>query len=138
MRLTRRRVRWILVSVSVVALAGIAVAVAFNPWTANHFGYALPGADGLPFRIHYNGRDYSSPGYCAGADWCRGQQRTCWSEEKLRVVNMWPLATVGQVPALFARQYPILSPAVPAGTTTTLIFIPTGSCYEVFALEGGP
>lgn len=135
---TLRRSRRALVLVALVSLVILAGAVAFNPWTANHFGYALPGADGLPFRIHYNGRDYASTGYCAGADWCKGQQRTCWTQERLMSVQMWPLAEVGQIPALFARPYPIMSSAIPAGMTHTLVFVPAGSCYVVYALEGGP
>jgi hypothetical protein len=119
----------------VIAVAGV---VALNPWTANHFGYALLGTDGLPFRVHYGGRDYANPGYCAGADWCQGQRRTCWSQAKLQSVSLWPLAEVGQIPALFGRSYPIMNAAIPAGFTPTLIFVPIGSCYVVYALEGGP
>ena len=40
------------------------------PWTANHFGYALAGAGGLPWRVSYNGRDYSSLYMCAQGGWC--------------------------------------------------------------------
>lgn len=135
---TLRRSRRALLLAALVLLVILAGAVAFNPWTANHFGYALPGAEGLPFRIHYAGRDYSTPGYCAGADWCKGQQRTCWTQEKLRAVSMWPLAEVSQVPALFARSYPIMSSTISAGMTHTLVFVPVGSCYVVYELEGGP
>lgn len=133
-----RRWRRLLLIEAIVTLLVVAGIVAFNPWTANHFGYALPGADGLPSRIHFGGRDYSAAGYCAGADWCQGQARTCWSEAKMRSANIWPLAQVGQIPALFARSYAIVNAPVSAGLTTTLLFVPVGSCYVVYALEGGP
>ncbi|HEX6819939.1 MAG TPA: hypothetical protein VF120_16305 [Ktedonobacterales bacterium] len=132
--------RWwrLFVIEAIVVLVAVAGIVAFNPWTANHFGYALPGADGLPWRIHYGGRDYSANGYCAGADWCVGQPRTCWSQAKLMSVNIWPLYEVGQIPVLFGHPYPIMNAAIPAGLTTVLLFVPVGSCYVVYALEGGP
>ncbi|MGH2516973.1 MAG: hypothetical protein ACRDHP_15075 [Ktedonobacterales bacterium] len=133
-----RRWRRLLVIEGIVTLLVAAGIVAFNPWTANHFGYALPGADGLPSRIHYGGRDYSAPGYCAGADWCQGQPRTCWSAATMRSYHYWPLAQVGQILALFGRPYPIMNSAIFPGLTSTLVFVPTGSCYVVYALEGGP
>ncbi|HLZ22927.1 MAG TPA: hypothetical protein VKQ30_12465 [Ktedonobacterales bacterium] len=137
MRAILRRRRTIVAAVIVLLLV-VAGIVGFNPWTANHFGYALPGADGLPSRIHYGGRDYAASGYCAGADWCKVHQRVCWSEEKLHVLNMWPLTQVGQIVTLFSRAYPIMGQAGPSGLTTTLLFVPSGSCYVVYELEGGP
>ena len=41
------------------------------PWLANHFGFALPGPGGLPYRISYAGRAYANTATCAHADWCQ-------------------------------------------------------------------
>lgn len=112
------------VCVALLLIAG-AVTLAFNARVASHFGYALPGANGLPSRISYAGRDYS-----AGS--------ACWTAEHLQQQGMWPLHEVAQVPTLLGQAHPVLSETVPQGMTTTLLVIPQDSCYTVYSLEGGP
>lgn len=124
-----------------VLLAGIGV-LGFTPalpWAANHYGFALPGRDGLPYRIHHAGRDYATQGVCAHADWCASQQSVCSSQTQLAAENFWPLHAVGQVNTLLGPSYPVLVPnGIPAGMTTTLLFVRYQGCYQVYALEGGP
>jgi hypothetical protein len=134
--------RWAVALGAAVVLALVALGVAaFQPWTANHFGYALPGPHGLPYRVHVLGRNYENLSQCAGAGWCAGvaPESTCWSRAKLSQEGMWPLAQVGTIVTLFGQSRPVLSPPIPAGMTSTLMFVPhTGDCYLVFVLEGGP
>ena len=127
MRRTRSRRRLLFSASACVALLLIAgcVALAFNARVADHFGYALPGASGLPSRISYAGRDYSSSG-------------ACWTSAQVRQQGMWPLHEVAQVPTLLGQAHPVLSETVRQGMTTTLLVIPQDSCYAVYSLEGGP
>jgi hypothetical protein len=57
------------IGVVLALLVASAVLIALQPSLANHFGYALPGKDGLPYRIHVDGRDYSTYQVCADGDW---------------------------------------------------------------------
>jgi hypothetical protein len=112
------------------------------PWAANHYGFALPGDDGLPYRIYYAGRHYATQGMCARAGWCAGESRECETpatlETKLRLHRMWPLHDVSSIGTLFGPSYPILAGATPAGLTTVILYVPYHGCYEVYELEGGP
>ncbi len=134
----------VVAGIVVVCVLGLGV-VAFQPWTANHFGYALPGHDGLPYRISHGERSYATRQVCAGADWCRQYQSTydvvpprCMTQADLSRMNMWPLTQTGWVPALLGPWYPIMTPAPPYGMSSVLI-VPDGSdCYVVYSIEGGP
>lgn len=135
---TRGR-RWALAAgIVALALVGLGVA-AFQPWTANHFSYALPGPRGLPFRIHYGGRDFSTPGMCAGADWCRTPvmgDSNCRSQAEIMGEGWWPLDQVGTMHTLFGPSYPIMSIH---NATQMLLFVRlSGGCYIAYAPEGGP
>ncbi len=140
MRWTRRRlVAGVIAGALLLIMAGLALWSPALPWAANHYGFALPGKDGLPYRIHYAGRDYATEGMCARAGWCSGQTRTCESQARLAADELWPLRQVDQVNTLFGPSYPVLMPTVvPPGLTTTLLFVPYQGCYEVYELEGGP
>lgn len=105
------------------------------PWAANHYGFALPGRDGLPYRIHYHGRDYATQGYCAGADWCKGQQRACVAQST--IVGGDSLSHVADVETLLGPAYPVFTVST-AGLTTVVLYVKAGGCYVPFALEGGP
>ena len=137
--LRNRGARWALAAGLVaLVLAGLSVA-AFQPWTANHFGYALPGPRGLPFRIHYGGRDFGTPGMCAGADLCRTAttgESNCRTQAALVAEGWWPLDQVGTMYTLFGPSYPILGIH---NATQMLLFVHLYSdCYIVYSLEGGP
>jgi hypothetical protein len=122
----KRRTLLIRVAVAAVVLfAGCGLLAAFNPRSADHFGYALPGENGLPHRVSYAGRDYRYTG-------------ACWSEAQLKESELWPLRQVGTVPTLFGAPHPILSSKVPAGMTTMRVVVPLGTCYAFYGLEGSP
>lgn len=123
MRRTRRVVLLIVACATLLVIGG--GALAFNARVANYFGYALPGDAGLPSRIAYAGRHYSSAG-------------GCWSSLRLQREGAWPLHAVSQLPTLLGPAHPVLSAPVPQGMTTMLLVVPSGSCYSVYSLEGGP
>jgi hypothetical protein len=111
-----------------------------QPQVANHFGYALPGPRGLPYRLTYAGRYYANPQTCAGAGWC-GDIETpqCTTSAWLRSYGYWPLQRVGTVVTLFGPFYPMLRSPTPPGMTTMALYIPISrDCYLAYSLEGGP
>lgn len=119
-------------------LAALAWGV-FQPWAANHFGYALPGQDHLPYRFTYAGRDYGNPNECAGDSWCQPDAKTCMSREELRESDLWPLRQVGSIPTLFGADYPIFAPPGSDGQTLTFLLVFDGDdCYLAYGLMGGP
>ena len=129
----------------VAVLVALALTVPFGgprdvvPWAANHFGFALPGAGGLPYRLHYAGRDYATPGECAHASWCAGRAEAVFSEEQLRTKGYWPLHEVMRLPTLFGAARPVLSETIPAGLTTVGLYIQQDTTrYIAYSLEGGP
>ena len=130
-----------------VALALVLVALlwgATRPWTANHFGYALPGNDGLPAYLFANGRRYSTTQVCAGADWCqqtRAQQSLprCFTVADLQGrPHLWPLVRVADMFTLFGASHPILTLAAGGGVTVPYIIAEGADCYDVYSLEGSP
>jgi hypothetical protein len=123
------------VGLAIVILAALLWGV-FQPWAANHFGYALPGQDRLPYRITYAGRDYGNPNECAGDDWCQPAAKRCISQQQLADQHLWPLKQVGSIPTLFGSAYPILAP--PAGGQTILFVLDNDDCYLMYTLMGGP
>lgn len=140
MRWTRRRITAASAAAALLLiLLGVVLWSPALPWAANHYSFALPGKDGLPYYLHFNGRRYATQGMCARAGWCAGQQRTCDSQGQLAANQLWPLRQVGRVNTLLGPSHPVLMPGiVPADMTTTLLFVPYQGCYQVYALEGGP
>jgi hypothetical protein len=134
-------VKWWAVALGVALLVALGLGVAaFQPWTANHFGYALPGRDGLPYRIAHGGRSYATRQVCAGAGWCRtapGAER-CVSAAELARRGAWPLVPAGSLPTLFGAARPILTPSGAAGFTAPLVIPDGADCYVEYSLEGGP
>lgn len=131
-----------------VALASLVVlvAVAFFgwtfalPWSANHFGFALPGGmDGLPYRIHYSGRTYATHGLCARAGWCAGELHADITKATLQSQGEWPLTQVTSIATFLGASHPVLTSMPPAGMTTMALYISDGpDRYIAYSLEGGP
>jgi hypothetical protein len=137
---TVRRV-WVFAGVALVvvgALAGMAVL----PWSANHFGYALPGDQGLPYRVEHDGRHYRSLVTCAGAGWCEAgatdrTQPYCTPRDELRPASLY---RVGEVPTLLGPPHAMFRTGEdePAGAPMSVLVEATEGCYVGFTLMGGP
>jgi hypothetical protein len=136
-----KRTWLIALAVTLLVLAGAGV-VAFQPWTANHFQYALAGRDGLPFRVTYTGRSYANTGMCARAAWCDHAPSTetaCRSRQQLVSQRQWPLTQVGSIPTVFGPSHAVFAPPVPAGRIVMELFVVDGDdCYITYTIEGGP
>lgn len=142
MRITTRSRAWLIaLAAALILLVGLGV-VAFQPWSANHFNYALPGSGGLPYRISYNGRDYANNGMCAHATWCRNApaaETACRSRQQLVDQNQWPLTQVSSIPTLFGPSHAVFAPPVPAGLTLMQLYaVEADGCYISYTIEGGP
>ena len=121
------------------------------PEIANHFGFALPGDDGLPFRISYLNRDFISPITCAGADWCKNGNPSafvdgashplCHRKQDLQKNNEWPLMQVGSVSTMPpGSPYPIMVAQSDYqrddGKVTTVYVLKSNDCYVSYGLSG--
>ncbi|MBE8524417.1 hypothetical protein ILP97_44245 [Amycolatopsis sp. H6(2020)] len=119
-------------AVALVLLA--AGGFAFLPWTANHFGYALPGDHGLPYRIHHADRDYRSDATCAGAGWCTATPYCSPSGG-----DEASLTQVGEVSTWFGASHAVFTTRpVPGGTPLTVLVRAGPGCFVGYALMGGP
>lgn len=140
----RRRIpRWLALLLLAIFVISGGITAALQPRVANHFGYALPGKDGLPAYIFANGRRYQSLQVCAGAGWCeqtRLQQLIprCYTQANLVATQQWPLVRVGTMFTLFGAPQPILAPTGQTGLTRPLVMADGSDCYVVYTLEGGP
>ena len=121
------------------------------PEFANHFGFALPGDNGLPFRISYLNRDFISPITCAGADWCKNGNSSafvdgvspplCHHKQDLQKNGEWPLMKVGSIFTIPpGSPYPI-TVAEPDylhdnGKVVAVYVIKTKDCYVSYELSG--
>jgi hypothetical protein len=141
------RNRWVRLGLALGILAVIVGGLmwgAFQPSTANHFGYALPGKDGLPTYIFARGRRYHSEQVCAGADWCasdREQQGIprCYTQADLAGrLRAWPLVKFGDMFTLFGAAQAIFVPPGESGLTMPFIMADGPDCYVTYSLEGGP
>ena len=142
MRTNRTSLRVVAALISLIVLLGVAFfawTVAL-PWSANHYGFALPGGvDGMPFRIHYNGRSYATHGLCARAGWCDGELNAEITKNTLQYQGEWPLAQVTSLSTLFGAARPVFTHTPPQGMTTMALYIPDGpDRYVAYTLEGGP
>jgi hypothetical protein len=142
MRLSARPRAWLIALGATLLVLGSLGVIAFQPWAANHFHYALPGSGGLPFRVSYYGRDYANTGMCAHASWCRNAptaETACRSQQQLMDQNEWPLAQVGSVPTLFGPSHAVFAPPVPAGYTVMQLYVEeSDGCSISYGIEGGP
>ncbi|WP_340688696.1 hypothetical protein LCL61_28280 [Amycolatopsis coloradensis] len=139
-----------MVLVPVLLMLVVLGGAAFNSKVANHVGYALPGERGLPYRIHYNGRDYRSDVTCAAARWCEDdrnpEQRArpyCASRAELDLAKGHSgtrLVKIDEVFTLFGPSHPIFTAgALPSGETATAVIVETAAdCYLTYAPMGSP
>jgi hypothetical protein len=122
------------------------------PEFANHFGFALPGDNGLPFRISYLNRDFINPITCAGADWCKdGNPRAfvdgvspplCHHKQDLQKNGEWPLVQAGSIFTMLpGSPYPIMVSQANygdgQGKVTVIYVIKAKDCYVSYGLSGG-
>lgn len=142
MSTNRTSLRVVAALVSLVVLLGVAFFAwtVTLPWSANHYGFALPGGvDGMPFRIHYNGRSYATHGLCARAGWCAGELNAEITKNTLQSQGEWPLTQVTSLSTFLGAAHPVFAHAPPTGMTIVLLYIPDGpDRYITYALEGGP
>ncbi|HEX9069303.1 MAG TPA: hypothetical protein VF807_11085, partial [Ktedonobacterales bacterium] len=122
---------------------GTVIAIAWQPWTANHFGYAVPGRDGLPTYVFENGRRYHTSQVCANADWCardRSQQGIprCDTQADLAARHEWPLTPADHMFTLFGAPQTIYIGPWGRGLPAPFIMADGPDCYVMYSLEGGP
>jgi hypothetical protein len=133
-------------SLLVAVLAFAISAIGGLPEIANHFGFALPGDDGLPFRISYLSRDFTSSVTCAGADWCKASNSNaplsgagrplCSHKQDLQENGEWPLMQVGSLFTLPpGSPYPIM--VARPGEVVVVYVLKANDCYVSYGLSGG-
>lgn len=140
-RATRRIVVALVTLVVLAAVAFFAWTVAL-PWSANHYGFALPGGtDGLPYRIHYNGRSFATRGHCARAGWCDtliDKAFVYTTRDTVQSNGEWPLTQVTGVSTFLGSSYSVLS-HTPKGTTPFFLYVPDGpDRYIQYTIQGSP
>lgn len=151
MRQRRKRIWWALgASAALVTLAGPLVLAAFQPGTANRFGYALPGRQALPGQFSYQGIGYSNPNLCAGASWCDPGAASRWSRADLEERGMWPLKQVTSIGTLMGDAHPALEPVndpsmaggggpFAGDVHPFVLLVPDGAgAYFIYMRPGGP
>ena len=149
---SKRHIRRYVALAVIASLVIIGIWAGFQPATANHFTYALPGPGNLPYRVYYAGRAYQNKWMCAGADWC--QQYTgpgycpgatvcarpasvCATPTTLHGLAALPLHRVGFVWTWFGLPHGIF--IGPNGGLTAGIYVEdTAGCYIEYSLDGGP
>jgi hypothetical protein len=95
---------------ALVAIAALGVVIAQQPRTADTFGYALPGANGLPGHFTYQGITYSNPHLCVDSAACQGAEPQRWSQAQLTTTGEWPMRQVATLPTLFGAGHAIYEP----------------------------
>ena len=128
------------VALGLMLLLGFLVGVlTFLPRLANHFGFALPIEHGLPYRVFYHDRAYSSnDNMCAGSGWCN-PQLSCSSFSELKEKGYGPLSQIGTVHTLFGPVHPIVSGQMIQSLPPAIIWVSySKDCYLAYVLMGGP
>ena len=131
-----RSLRGVAIALAVVVLAAFLLWGATQPATANHFGYALSGPNGLPDHITYGGLRYDNLSVA-------GKQLT---QADLQAEGIWPLKQVGTIPTLFGASHAIEALAndpaavgMTAGYTPLDLYVATnGGAYCLYERGGGP
>ncbi len=143
--------RIMLQGIVVLIATGVALWLAFQPAVANHFDYALPVRNGLPCRIHFDGRDYDNNEQCAGISrsswqvWYDARNHvpsggSCESLSALRSEQALPLREVGGISTFLGSGHLLMVPRRVNlhRFTPTVLFVTDGACYRAYALSGGP
>jgi hypothetical protein len=87
----------LIIVIFVTVLCGFFLVGLALPRLANNYNFALPGANGLPYRISFNNRTYINPSVCAGADRCKNEKPACLTGENLTGSNhLFPQLTGGR------------------------------------------
>jgi hypothetical protein len=142
----KHKLLWIIIPIGLL-VAAMSLFWVELPWMANHFGFALSGKGGLPYRITYSGRDYSNLATCAHADWCQstspdtGRNPLCWKKEDIQHDGYWPLVQVGTISTFLGSPYSLMAPQSQVSSNLTVIsaYIASGTnCYVPYELEGSP
>lgn len=136
----------------ILVALGFATWLAFRPAMANHFGYALPIANGLPCRLHYRGRDYENDDQCGGMNrsdwsiWYAAHHHVvpgglCEQPASLRRMRDWPLHDIASISTFFGSAHPVLVGSrddLASGFTTMVLYVGDATCYRPYVLLGGP
>lgn len=127
-----RRRRVLVYGTAVLILLPAATGAGFLPRVANHFGYALPWPDGLPYSVHYRDRDYHSPRTCAGAGWCDGPGPVC-------LPHPGRLVRVDDVFTYFGTSHDVfVDGSIPPRETPIGVLVEAhDGCYVAYSLSGG-
>lgn len=143
MRTRRNRgIATALVLTLLLSAAGLFQLAGGLPGIANQFQVALPGADGMPYRITYNSRHYSNSTTCAGAGWCiqtHPEGPYCLTREMLsHQVSLG--RHVGDVLTVVGPPHPIFLPdGVADGFTPALLVVRRDdACWLIYTLDGAP
>ncbi len=121
-------------------LAAMLYALLSLPGVANHFGYAT--LFGLPYRVHFAGRDYWNAHVCAGGGWCGSEGPNCSPASDIIVRGYGPPHPVGAVFSIAGAPYALIEPeGLPSARypVPTVVWLRYGdNCYLPYALMGGP
>lgn len=159
LRFVRPSWRRLALLVAALLIVALGVVAALQPATADRFGYALPGPDGLPGHFTYQGVTYANTGLCAGGAWCASartaqwSQVNRWSRDTFGQDGEWPLRQVATLPTLFGASHAIYEPSndpsmlgvggpyVGSDTHPFVLFIQDPSApgwYYLYMRPGGP
>jgi hypothetical protein len=142
----KRQLLWVIIPGGILIVV-LSLSWSELPWMANHFGFALPGKGGLPYRIAYADRTYTNLATCARAGWCQSPSSgthpdpLCWKQQDIRQHADWPLVHVGAISTLFGSPYSLMAAQsnVSSKLTVVVIYLVSDTnCYVPYELEGGP
>jgi hypothetical protein len=123
------------------------------PWLANHYQFALPGENGLPYEISYKNWSYQNLATCATADWCEVNQNpayykdypVCMREADIKKANQWPLVQIASMWTLGESPQPILVDETHREPTAGhivgggVIYVHRkDGCYTQYTMTSGP
>lgn len=144
----KRKLLWVIIpgGVLIVVISLSWLSWLELPWMANHFGFALPGQGGLPYRIAYADRTYANLATCAHAGWChstspRPPDPLCWKKVDIQQHGDWPLVRVGTISTFFGSPYSLMASQSTVSSKLTIVILYLvyhTNCYVHYSLEGSP